>query len=285
MRDGLFYSLMTSVFLHFFLFWAARFLPAPPPPEAVSERVEIEVKNVIYKERQQVVRDTVVPDHMKSNTSDDPLAFFSAQNQRVKRQLRALQQSGLTANRSPRADKREGKANHRNLFKLATKNGIDPVDPSKIEEVRFDQIQMPSGLSSVGEALPEELEIGSFTALNTDRYLYYSFFTRIEELIRHRWETAVRSTADRQPRGFFQTHLHSTWTTQVEIMLKPNGEFHKAVLLKGSGLDGFDWAAMDSFADARIFPHPPHEMVESDGYIHLRYLFKVHTNPKAFVRR
>ena len=40
--------------------------------------------------------------------------------------------------------------------------------------------------------MPKEITVGSFTALNTDRYLYYSFYARIEELIRFRWESAVR---------------------------------------------------------------------------------------------
>ncbi|PWU12519.1 MAG: hypothetical protein C5B49_16110, partial [Bdellovibrio sp.] len=140
-------------------------------------------------------------------------------------------------------------------------------------------------LSTVSQDLPKEVEIGSFTALNTDRLLYYSFYARIEELIRDNWESAVHSTIEKTPREKFEASLQSVWNTDLEILLRPDGKFHKALLLKGAGIDGFDWAAMDAFSSAKMFPNPHKEMIESDGLVHLRYRFSVHFNPRALVRR
>lgn len=295
--DLIYLALTVSVAVHLLLAWATRFLPPPPFPEsAKTSQIEIEIKEtdkVIYKETQQIVRDAFVPEDLKVRESEDPLAFFSKSNQRVKKQLRALM-SGLTANRAAEKaakekDPRENKKRtiNRKLYQLADKTSPikmptadDKNDFSDPSSVRF-----PTGLSTVGESLPEELEIGSFTSLNTDRYLYYTFFARVEELIRYNWENSVRTTIDRTPKRFFEMNLRSRWDTQVEILLKPSGEFHKALLMKESGVNGFDWAAMDCFSSAKIFPHPPKEMVEADGLIHLRYTFTVRFNPKALVQK
>lgn len=297
-RKGFFYCcLIASLALHLLLAWSSRFLPPAPPSEIKASQIEIEIKenkDVKYKKSEQIVRDSIVPDDLKVHETEDPLAFFSNANQRVKKQLRALK-SGLTANRAQQMTKEEQKeAPHKKLplnhkfFELAdARSTIKMPRPNEHDDSvpQKSPFQLPQGMSTVGEALPDELEIGSFTALNTDRYLYYSFFARVEELIRYNWENSVRSTIDRTSRATFEMNLRSQWITQVEILLKPNGEFHKALLMKESGINGFDWAAMDCFTAAKIFPHPPKEMIEGDGLIHLRYTFTVRFNPKALVRQ
>lgn len=49
------------------------------------------------------------------------------------------------------------------------------------------------GVSTTGEQLPQDIQIGDFTALNTDRFVYYTFYARIEEQIRHRWVRYVKA--------------------------------------------------------------------------------------------
>ncbi len=54
--------------------------------------------------------------------------------------------------------------------------------------------------------------------------------------------------------------------------------------MKESGLKSFDQAAVQAFAQARMFPNPPEDMIESDGLIHLKYSFQVHYEPKVLVK-
>lgn len=296
-KNGFFYALLASILVHLFMFEGAKKLPTPPLPVANKvSQIEIDIReheDVQFKEQQQIVREAFTPDQLKTRDSMDPLAFFSAQNQRVKKQLKALI-SGMTSNRTANApkeidsEKKEKKVARPDLFKLATKTSpILVPEKQEASEVatRSSTLQLPQGVSTLGEHLPDEIEFGEFTALNTDRYLYYSFFARVEELIRYGWEDGVRATTYRTPKGIFQSGLNSNWVTHVEIMLKPTGEFHKALLMKESGISGFDWAAIDSFAAAKLFPNPPKEMIEQDGFIHLRYTFTVRVNPKALAKQ
>jgi TonB family protein len=79
--------------------------------------------------------------------------------------------------------------------------------------------------------------------------------------------------------------MTKNWTTEVEFLLTPKGEFFKAQLKGASGITQFDQASIWAFRDARIFPNPPHEMVQDDGYIHLHYTFNVSLNPSAMAEK
>jgi len=293
-----------SILIHFLFIAASLTLPQFQTKKNAPVSIEIlapqNLKNKDRSPRQQIVREAQTPEKLKIDESTDPLKFLSHQTQRVQKQTRAAQ-SGLTQNRS--ADQKEQtnptKTNQdKNQAKKEINNDkgelIYPQKKSKkiLEAFAPQYKKTPSvsadrkldrGVSTIGEALPREVEVGSFTALNTDRYLYYSFFSRIEELIRFNWEHMIRQHIDTTPPDRFKTNVSGVWNTQLEIWLKPNGEFHSAHLLKESGFRGFDQAAVQSFAQARLFPNPPKEMVEEDGLIHLKYYFQVHYEPKVLV--
>lgn len=296
-----------SLLLHF-LFMAASLTLPDFQPQVRPVSIEIVEPTQTKKQdrpankqpHQQIVREALAPEKLKAVESTDPLKFLSRQTQRVQKQTRATL-NGLTQNRSANQNTEnqtkdnETRSNNQSPKDLAEKGDLfypqkkskkilDAFTPQykKTPSINSDR-KLDRGLSTIGEALPREVEIGSFTALNTDRYLYYSFFSRIEELIRFNWENMVRQSIDRTPPDRFKTNISGTWNTQLEIWLKPNGEFHSAHLLKESGFRGFDQAAAQSFAQARIFPNPPKEMVEEDGFIHLKYYFQVHYEPKVLV--
>lgn len=290
-------GILLSLGVHLLLVWSSQFLPPPEAFQAERERIEFEVvENPRDPSRDlgQVVRQPLVPDDLLVQDNDDQ-TFLSERRQRVREQRRAAR-SGQTENRAqagttqpqgdPEAAQRPPKAP--DLFNLAPRDPNEVVERRREPETRRqgqrrptgDGIaNLPPGFSTVGETLPRELEVGSFTSLNTDRYLFYSFFMRIEELIRYNWESYVKDTINRTPRSEFLKQTGEFWVTHVEIQLKPNGEFYRALLLKSSGIQGFDYAAVDAFSQARRFPNPPAEMVEDDGLIHLKYSFTVHYRP------
>lgn len=279
-------GLLASLGLHLMLVLSLLFLSQFSDPKPTSSQIEIEILNPARKNREsrQVVREALVPEKMKVESSEDPLTFLSNQRQRVKTQTQAAQ-TGMTANRGAESSNEKSRQHKvKDLFQVSKTSGA-PVKVSPKEELSSNPLMnMPQGVSITGESLPTEVQVGSFTALNTDRYLYYSFFARIEEMIRYPWENSVRWVIDNTPRAAFQSNISSQWVTHIDIQLKPNGEFLKAVLLKESGIRGFDRAAIQAFAQAKLFPNPPQEMVEDDGLIHLRYRFNVRVDPRILVR-
>lgn len=287
-------GLLASLFLHILFVSLPSFLPKEPNPFSIlsqKDTVEIEIVDSSKNKERQIVREAPVPEKMKTESSEDPLSFLSNQDQRVKKQMRAPN-IGMTANRGGESETTKSLANkYKKLFEVSKtpSSARDEVNVKPAQEKSDDSnsslFNMPRGVSTTGESLPREVEVGSFTALNTDRYLYYSFYARVEELIRYPWENAVRWTLETTPRAAFQSNVQRNWITHVDIVLKPNGEFKSALLLKESGVRGFDRAAVQAFANAKLFPNPPQELIEGDGYIHLRYRFNVYVDPRLIGRQ
>ncbi len=162
------------------------------------------------------------------------------------------------------------------------KDGYRTVDISKeLQEMnRFNE-----GMSTIGESMPRDVKVGSFTALNTDRYLFYTFYARMEELIRFRWETRVQQAINNFDNNTLSLAGNRNWVTHVEFLLDKNGFLRSALVMKESGIKSFDAAAVNAFKDARVFPNPPQEMVQDDGFIHIKFSFTVNYNPPVLVNR
>jgi TonB family protein len=293
-------GILLSLLIHFFLAWSAQFAPLIAP-RLHEKPVTVEIiekdpsQTEAEKKQKQIVRETDIPDELKAQESEDPLAFFSGHTQRVKKQTQAAV-SGMTKNRTnepvenqkdspqPPPEKAERQSSKSNLDPKI-KGGLEAFLPKYRKAPKTPRVprdnSMEKGLSTIGEALPKDVTVGSFTALNTDRYLYYSFFTRIEDIIRFRWESSVRDAIETTPPERLNGNVSGIWTTQLEIWIKRNGELDSTHVMKESGFKSFDRAAVQAFVQARMFPNPPEEMVESDGLIHLKYSFQVRYEPKV----
>ena len=136
------------------------------------------------------------------------------------------------------------------------------------------------GISTLGSDLPDDIKYGNFTALNTDRHLYYSFYSRMEEAIRHRWETYVRAAVFEFENGTRRLAMKDRYTTKLEVILDERGNFERAIMSEGSGVRSFDSAPVQAFRDAQKFPNPPREMVKDDGRIHIYYAFTIDVAPR-----
>jgi TonB family protein len=135
------------------------------------------------------------------------------------------------------------------------------------------------GVSTLGEAVPDDIKFGDFTALNTDRHLYYSFYARMEDKIRHRWVTYARAAVYNIPGDPRKLTGKDSFVTKLEVIRDPKGRFVRAILHESSGVRSLDSAPVQAFKDAREFPNPPAEMVKSDGAIHIYYAFNVNMFP------
>jgi TonB family protein len=270
-------------------------LPRRPSQPALNEK--------------QFVRQAQVPDELKTNEKRDKR--FSSEEEQYVLEERQARASGLTENRSTSkfAEERgqtkpqpQAKSNARNKpldlkpesslkrfaenelvglgdveqkveQKKVVENSGQPLDFSKFGSVE-------RGLSTVGEQLPDDVKFGDFTALNTDRHLYYSFYSRIEQMIRPRWVNYARAVVYNLENGTEVVRGRATWTTKLEVILDNKGTFQKALLHEGSGVRSLDSAPVQAFRDAQQFPNPPQEMVKGDGTIHIYYAFSVNIIPR-----
>lgn len=218
------------------------------------------------------VKQVNVPENLKFEDPNEA-QFSSEVRQRVIQEMRA-RESGVTKNRDQgpkflQEDLKQQIAKERE--KQKSEDGWQVFNPKQELKQRFE-----AGESTISVKLPDNIAVGSLTALNTDRNIYYSFYSRLEDMIYLRWADLIGKAVDSYPADFKRRKLVGrAWKTNVVILLRPNGEFHRAEIHNQSGVEKFDLSPILAFQDARVFPNPPPEMVRSDGFIHISYSFVV----------
>ncbi len=261
-----FQALTASLIIHvFLLFW----LSHTDTPETKSYN-EFDVVYLDKEEKQkQMVEQADVPvDKLLQVSPEEKQAdFLSEKTIRVKEETQA-QVSGAKANRAPRPVNKAKRQRE-----TPAENGDSPQSASA------EPAQWNPGFSTNDDALPANIRIGDFTALNTDAHLFYTFFARIKDQIRYRWVARVENVIDTANGTEVRNRNQSIWQTYIEVILDANGKFLNASVMKPSGLAGFDKAAILAFRDGAPFPNPPRELVKNDGKIYLEYAFQVNWDP------
>lgn len=266
--------LALSLAFHLALLLGLQLLPTSQErgQEVPIEVVWKEKSNINFKNEKPFISHLVIPENILTESSA-PADFSSKERQRVLIETRALK-LGLNENRkaSPRflePFQDEKKSVKNNRFE-------NYQEGLPVFEARQELNNLNRGESTVSIPLPDSMAVGSFTALNTDRNLYYSFYSRIERQIYFRWanivDRAYLSFTDDQRRRLHRTGFLKT---NLVILLNPKGEFHRAEIHAASGVQKIDISPALAFQEARVFPNPPPEMVREDGFIHLNYQFIV----------
>lgn len=286
----------------------AKNAPAPSSAPTVVDLMETpELAKRPHQEsrdEKEFVRKADVPPELRSKERRE--ARFASEDEQWVLQEQQARASGLTENRSPSV----GDAKAQSEPRPPRKKSLNFQPDSSVQKFAREELQagdigdvdvparrkqtapenraldfskfgsIERGLSTVGEQLPDDIKFGDFTALNTDRHLYYSFYSRIEEMIRGRWVNYARAVVYGIENGQEKLQGRATWTTQLEVLLSPDGTFTRAILHSSSGSHALDSAPVQAFQDAGQFPHPPQEMVKDDGMIHIYYAFSVNMVPR-----
>jgi hypothetical protein len=254
-----------------------------------SEPIEISFQgNPKESNSSQIVRQADLPNEIEADTNKkERTKLFSEREQRVKVQSKATL-FGLTKNRLYNSQKKNQiqkqlQVQNRLIPKqneTSILNHLNQHEGSDLTNANAFQ----NNPSTIGEMVPNTIKNGEFTALNTDRHLFYTFYSRVEEAIRYGWESDVQTTISNLNRNQYHNPT-AIWSTRLDILLTKEGKFFKAILLKESGIRGLDLAAINAFRDANFFPHPPKEMVDDEGFIRLKYQFHVFYDPSAINNR
>jgi TonB family protein len=251
-----------------------------------------------------VVKEAEAPQELLTDEKKET-DLASAEEQNVIQEMVASR-SGPTVNRGGQDDPaKQGQARRsgsrkleinpsRSLRQMAAEEAVlaGDIDAGRTTEKKASNEGRPldftrfgglaKGASTFGGGVEHDVRIGDFTALNTERHLFYTFFSRVEDGVRSRWVNYVKAVTYGIENGTERiTALKSKWTTTVEILLDETGTFERAILHESSGSRGLDAAGVQAFRDAVQFPNPPPEMVKEDGKIHLVFIFNVHYIPQV----
>lgn len=129
--------------------------------------------------------------------------------------------------------------------------------------------------------LPRDLEIGDITALNTDQNEFFSFYRRMAEKIIWPWAQSVSAGFEKMRVTGQLGSAPRAWVTIIEVILDNKGNVLSTQPLQLAGDSEIDSAPISAFKNAKTFPNPPVEMVDEDGYIHIRYKFVVYYTPRG----
>jgi len=140
-------------------------------------------------------------------------------------------------------------------------------------------IPQPHVPSYLTESLPEGLEIGNVSALNTDQHLFYNFNSRLIGGFAPLWVQYVGQTVHQWMTNNSFPKVAKTWVTNVEVVMSPDGEILEIQHYRLSGLWPFDEAPIKAFKRLKHVPNPPQEMIGDDGYIRLKFQTEVHWSP------
>ena len=273
------------------LIWVVPSLIKSTEPEIIELEwtPEREIYEAIKPREKKIVRQVELPEEKKLKDDETLARFLSEKTQRVQQESQAAQ-TGLTKNRSNQEsgvstsqnnsaqknqDSQKNKTPENNGHSLDLEKDKDGYRQVDISQQLSEMKKYDDGFSSVGEVLPRDVKVGSFTALNTDRYLFYTFYARVEELIRYRWESRIQNSINSFNRQTRMQLADRNWITEAEFILDKKGNLKTAIIMKSSGIKNFDLAAIDAFKEAKIFPNPPAEMIKEDGMIHLVFSFTV----------
>ncbi|HLU66530.1 MAG TPA: energy transducer TonB [Kofleriaceae bacterium] len=106
----------------------------------------------------------------------------------------------------------------------------------------------------------EDAETGEFTALNSRKWKYATFFNRMKRQVAQNWHPD-QVYLRRDPTG----NVYGTRDrlTVLQVSLKPDGAVAKIFVTKKSGVDFLDDEAVRAFQEAQPFPNPPSGLVDA----------------------
>ena len=137
-----------------------------------------------------------------------------------------------------------------------------------------------SGVSTFGESVDDNIQIGFYTALNTDKHLYYSFYERLQDRIRPLLSDKIdESLKQFYYRGSIRKIAAGSYLTRLQVILNSKGYIEKILVEKKSGLEAWDLAPVYAFQTAHPFINPPKDMIEADGKVRLYFASLIHWDP------
>jgi hypothetical protein len=283
----LYQLLIISVLFHLGLLWLAWLLPANFSKTSRTQEIQLvyqnETKNSVKDEKY------FVSDYNREE--DDALDILKKKVKRLSRITRRVKEELLAKKSGPSQNQVAQKM--QSDIQKQLKNDLKPNDlhslPSDITDKDSPSITKPMpdsvakntqmGDSSIENFIPD-VKMGGFTSLNSDQFVYYTFYARTNEQIRNRWIENIRHFLSTTPQTEINRLSSKTQISNIEVLLNRKGHFVRALVHQQAENAQLDESAIAAFRLASPLNNPPEEMVSEDGYIHLYYGFYLGFKPR-----
>ncbi len=275
--------LIISILAHLCLILIILLSPAPKPAPALQPIQVVYQNETDNKRSQQIVSNVSPPTKELVNELKKRVNLLSQLTRRVLHQEVARRSGVKTVNRSASREQNS------NSFDSGGPSPSITAPMGTIPDSDFNNSHSNNsnglhsnqllGESTILDDIPE-VRAGGFTALNTNQFIFYTFYSRINEQIGNRWVENIQNILYRTPNYILKEWANKDQVTQVEILLTPQGKFVKAIIFHHADNRVIDDAAVSAFRRAAPFTNPPSGLVSRDGYIHLLYSFHVYFRPR-----
>ena len=265
-KNKIYLALALSLLLHLSQYIVIKKIPLPQMGTAKDDIIEFYPIEKTENPPKPENSKPLVTTPQKTPTlidNDKPADFFSEEKNRVTEQTR-VERLGLNQNKSNNSLLQKAKTPSQKID-----SGLE-FDQTLQGSVRQNQP------SQYQHQLPQDIALGDVTNLNTDAHIYGSFYNRVADAFYIRWVENLEKTWNRLSLETKQKLSGYVWKTELEIVLKENGEVQQVLIMKPSGFTPFDTSGTQAFYSARMFPNPPRAKVEADGTIRLKYRIAVH---------
>ena len=115
------------------------------------------------------------------------------------------------------------------------------------------------------------------TALNTQEFKFYGYFQRIRDRLDRAWVPVLREKLGAYYRSGRLLTSDMDHITKVLVVLNGQGEIVKVIILRESGTQELDSAAIAAFNKAGPFPNPPKGIVDRDKEVKIPWDFVLKT--------
>lgn len=248
----------------------ATLLHLQPPSYRSRENIEVVILDKSPRKKQQFVTDPEALRPLKNalNELKRKADFLSRETRRVREQMVA-RKTGRTQNQAPTA--------RRAFPKPQEATDLNGNQPAFNHQRVAERVVLSD--STLAEHIPD-VKRGGFTSLNTDQFMFYTFYARINEQIRNRWVSNLRAFSDSTGPHELNRLAQREQITELEILLDKDGNYKKTIVHRRSENHQLDAAAAYAISHAAPFLNPPSEIVAEDGFIHLYYQFHVQWRPQ-----
>lgn len=283
-------SALVHLGLFAFLIMGPRFLFLAELERRLDHTIENKTEDLftqIELINEEELKKQVVEQSEKSVNEEVPedADYLSATNQKVEKQTKAANNGKFNNSSAPgvtsvsvgqqakSASNATSTSKERPVKNLGL-NGLPfgDVAASESSEYRKSYATLGDGLSQTDDHL-KDVEDGAQTLLNTKEFIYYSYFMRVKDQLRSHWNPRIRKNVQvlyAKDRNLANLNIKAT---SVRVTLDKSGYLEKIELLKTSGYEELDIAAIQAFRAAAPFLNPPNGLLEADKRIRLVWDF------------
>lgn len=239
----------------------------PPPAPLLIELAELPSKN-----SRQIVR----TEEGRLSERPAPDAFLGEKTRTVDRQSVKMGEEGAKAARAARTARPAQDIPQLRSLALPDFSRLANREPGPDAGESLEQREARAGAPGLKEYV-RGVHPGESTALNTQEFVFYSFFERIRSQLDRAWEPILRQELIRiykQGRRLASDQDHST---RVLVVLDAKGQVVAVRVQSESGVQILDEAAVRAFNRAGPFPNPPRDMLGSAGTVQIHWEFILKT--------